>query len=201
MVKKMQKGIQIKRLLLLVTGLLSSKLLCEEYSNKIYAQTYDFTLSSGYVWKSDFHFKNVYGSGIPNLITADICYWLYEFLGLGIKSAYWEKTGRTTVFQQHARIQEVPLILYLKGGIGDRIRGYFALGGGVIFAKERSYLGKIWQIVPGGDIELGVNCFIIKQLYVTAAFDYLFFYKQVSSFHGKRDFGGYGFRLGLGTGF
>ena len=162
-------------------------------------QNFDFALTSGYIWKNDNHFKEVYGRGIPDIITADACYYPWRHGGLGVKASYWHASGKTTVFRQKTNLQEVPLIFYLRGKVGCHLQAYASLGGGAIFVTEKSYLGKARNTVGIGEAEVGINYSACKRFYITTAFRYLF--PRTSINQEKHDFGGYGLRAGLGVSF
>lgn len=155
----------------------------------------DLALSSGFVWKQDGHFKHTYGKGIPNWITIDGCCWFYKHIGLGITTSYWEKEAK----HGHKKMQEVPLVLYLRGKIGGALQGYASLGGGVIFAHEKTGHGTDKKNVGGGQAEIGINYFFSKNYFVTAAGRYLYFRK--SNAGETKNFGGTDLRAGIGVSF
>lgn len=155
---------------------------------------FDLSLSSGFVWKNDAHYKHVYGKRIPNWITLDACGWFYKHIGLGVTTSYWEKEGK----HDH-KLQEVPLILFLRGKIGGALQGFISLGGGVIFAHEHTKHGINKTNVGGGEAEVGINYFFSKNFFATAAGRYLYFRKH---HHGElKNFGGSDLRAGVGVSF
>lgn len=162
-------------------------------------QNFDFALTSGYIWKNDNGFKQVYGNGIPDIITADACYYPWRHWGLGIKTSYWHASGNTTFLKCKTTLQEVPLIFYLRGKVGCRLQAYASLGGGAIFVTEKSYLGKVKDAVGIGEAEVGISYYACKNFYITTAFRYLF--PKISINKEKHDVGGYGLRAGLGFSF
>jgi hypothetical protein len=162
-------------------------------------QHFDFALTSGYIWKNDKHFKQVYGSGIPDIITADACYYPCRYGGLGIKTSYWHASGKTTFLKCKTTLQEVPLIFYLRGKVGCHLQAYASLGGGAIFVNEKSYLGKVKNTVGIGEAEIGLNYSACNRFYITTAFRYLFPKTTVNK--ERHDIGGYGLRAGIGFSF
>lgn len=181
-----------------------SVLLCffYAYSHKTLDDTscFDLACTSGYIWKHDQVFKKIYGQGIPDLITVDGCYYPCCYGGIGLKASYWEKKGCTSCLKQPTRLQEVPLIGYVRARIGTWLQSYISLGGGAIFVREQSYLGCI-KTTPGiGEFEWGFNYYPHKNVYLTTAFRYLF---PRHTYDGVRaaDVGGLGLRAGFGLSF
>lgn len=158
-----------------------------------------FALTTGYVFKhDDCVFKQVYGHGIQNVITADCCQYFWESWGVGAKVSYWRAKGKTTLFKQCTRLREIPITFYLRG-ITDRWcnwQGYASLGGGVVLIKEKSYLGCVEQNKGIGELEVGFNYLLCNCLDFTGAFRYLFssdcFCAQ------KAKIGGFDLRAGIG---
>jgi hypothetical protein len=160
---------------------------------------FDLAFSSGFVWKNDDLFKCVYGSGIVNAITVDGCYYPCTYGGVGLKTAYWGKKGETTILKQCTKLREVPLIAYLKARIGTWLQGYISLGGGVIFVREKSYLGCASTATGIGEAEVGINCHILHSFYITVAANALFPSTKINGH--KAIVGGYGLRAGIGFSF
>lgn len=153
--------------------------------------------TAGYVFKHhDAIFKEVYGRGIPNLITVDGCYFPWETWGLGTKISYWRTKGKTTVLKETTHLQEEPLTFYLRKTVPlNRFQVYASLGGGVIFIQEKSYLGNIKRHKGIGELEVGAHCALWRFLNATAAFRYLF---PRESICGQTvDTGGFDLRAGL----
>lgn len=157
---------------------------------------FDLAFTSGFIWKHDKIFKEVYGHGIPDLITVDACYYPCNYGGIGIKTSFWEKKGRTACLKQCTKLQEVPLIGYLRARIGTWLQGYASLGGGAIFVKEKSYLGSVRTNVGIGEAEVGLNYYPHENVYLTGAFRCLFPRKTCDG--DEIDFGGFGLRGGIG---
>lgn len=168
-------------------------------SNECCPNRFDVALTTGYVWKTDSCFKQVYGKGIQDVITFDGCYRPLDHLGVGIKTSYWQATGKTTARKKHTKIWEVPLLVYLRGIIGEKLQGYASLGGGVIFSQEKSYLGKVKKIAGIAEAEVGMNYYFYQDLYVTGAFRCLF--PKTKKCGERVQLGGYGLRAGLGISF
>lgn len=183
----------IPKNLFLIISLFCSSILAEKPCD---FSLFDLAFTSGYIWKNDHNFKQTYGNGIPDYITADACFYPLTYAGVGVKTSYWEAKGKTMNMNQPAKLYEVPLIGYLRLRYGYWLQGYVSLGGGAIFLKEKSYLGVVTQIVGIGEAEIGFNYFPHTNFYLTGAFRYLF-PRQKSS--GETvDFGGYGLRGGIG---
>jgi len=161
----------------------------------------DGALSAGYVFKHDYKFKDVYGHGMVNIITADGCYYPLQLWGIGAKISYWRAHGHTTFIKRHTTLQEVPVTLYVRR-VKDfccGVRAYVSLGGGVAWIKEKSYLGHA-QLRKGiGEVEIGVNCPVWRGLNITGAVRYLF--PRQSSCGTKVDVGGCDLRAGIGYSF
>lgn len=161
-------------------------------------------LSAGYVIKhADYVFKEVYGRGMANVITADGCYQFWRCMGVGAKVSYWRANGKTTFFKQCTLLQEVPVTFYLRAITYFRncLQLYASLGGGVIWMKEKSYLGCVHKNKGIGEFELGMNYPIWCWLNFTSAFRYLFPREKQCCMTGpgfeKIDVGGFDFRAGL----
>jgi len=181
-------------------SLLSAKSLCDalEMQNSCFTGAF----SAGYVFKHDDHiFREVYGFGMVNVITADGCYYPWQSWGFGAKISYWLANGRTTFFRKHTFLQEVPVTLYVRR-IHDFECGlqiYASLGGGFAWIKEKSYLGHVRQYRGLGEIEVGLNYPVWRCLNITSAFRYLF--PRQSQGPVKVDVGGFDVRAGFGFSF
>lgn len=164
---------------------------------------YDLAFTAGYVFKNDSQFKDVYGHGIINALTADFCYHYWERWGLGAKLSYWRKKGRTTFLQQRAIIQELPITFYLR-----RIKEFncglqlnASLGGGLVWMKEKSYLGKKKLTKGIGELEFGLQYPIWRCLNIVGAFRYLFPPQRQSNVCERTVVGGFDLRAGIGFSF
>ncbi len=157
---------------------------------------FDLAFTSGYIWKHDSIFKQVYGNGIPDFITVDACCYPLPYAGTGIKTSYWQAKGKTTCLKAHTKLQEVPLISYVRARFGYWLQGYVSLGGGAIFIREKSYLGTVHKTVGISEAEIGFNYFPHPNVYLTSACRYLF--PRQKSAGNKADFGGVGLRGGIG---
>lgn len=137
---------------------------------------FNLAFTSGYVFKHDSRFRDIYGQGIINAITADFCYYLRQCWGFGTKLSYWRAKGRTAFLQQRTIIQEVPLVAYLRGiktfDGGTQVYGSF--GGGFVWLKEKSYLASQHTYKGLGEVEVGINSPVWHRLNVTLALRYLF---------------------------
>ena len=160
--------------------------------------------TAGYVFKHDEEFKEIYGPGIANLITVDACYFPFEKWskwGVGTKVSYWKTHGKTTFLKQRTTLQEIPLTFYIRRieDLSCSLQMYASLGGGLIWIKEKSYLGnrKIHKGI--GEAEIGLNYSIYKCLNFTTAIRYLFPAQSICD--QKMDVGGLDLRLGIGFSF
>lgn len=191
----------MKRLFFVVTMFSLSMLRASDGNRDESSKSHYFTaaLSAGYVFKhDDCLFKNVYGEGIANILTADGCYYPGDFWGVGAKIGYWLARGRTTVSHRRTHIQEIPITFYLRGRINCRcgLQPYASVGGGVIFIEERSYLGRVSTHKGIGEGEIGMNYVANNGLTIIGAFRYLFPREMVC---GQRvDVGGFDIRAGIG---
>jgi hypothetical protein len=159
-------------------------------------------LSSGYVFKHNDHaFREVYGYGVGNIITADGCYHPWRSWGIGAKISYWLATGRTTFFKKHTFLQEVPMTLYVRKttDFSCGLQLYASLGGGAVWVKEKSYLGHATKTSGIGEVEAGFHYPICNRISITSAFRYLF--PRQSHGETKVDIGGFDVRAGLGFSF
>lgn len=153
--------------------------------------------TAGYVFKHNHDFKEVYGHGMVNVITADGCFYPLQPLGVGAKISYWRKHGCTTFLKQESLLQEIPVTVYLRGiknfdcGLGL----YGSLGGGFIWLKEKSYLGHITVYKGIGEVEVGLQYAVWDCINVMGAFRYLF---PPQSYNGQKvDVGGSDLRAGI----
>lgn len=166
-------------------------------SLKCETQCFSFALSAGYVFKDDNIFKKVYGNGIVNIITADGCYYPWANWGIGSKISYWSTHGKTTFLKKRTCLEEVPLTFYIRRiqDLSCNFQAYASLGGGIVWVKEKSYLGD-FRIHKGiGELEIGLNLSIWQNLSLTGAVRYLFPRQCVNN--RKMDIGGVDLRLGL----
>lgn len=189
----------MKKILFFLTVIfLSVSSLCNaEIENSCFTSAF----SAGYVLKNDHIFQKVYGSGMGNIITADLCYHPWQSWGIGAKISYWLAVGRTTLFKRRTFLQEVPITFYVRRMI-DFCRGlqlYASLGGGFVWIKESSYLGHPRQCRGIGEVEIGLNYPVCCRVNFTSAFRYLF--PRQSQGSTKADVGGFDLRAGIGVSF
>lgn len=158
--------------------------------------------SAGYVFKNDCKFKEVYGHGIVNIITADGCYYPWDHWGLGAKLSYWRAKGKTTFLKQHSLLQEVPVTLYLRGiknfDCGVQLQG--SLGGGVLWMKEKSYLANTRFYKGIAEVEVGLNYTLWRGIDIVSALRYLFPPQRIVA-GDKVVVGGIDLRAGIGFSF
>ena len=158
-------------------------------------------LSAGYVFKHDCRFKEVYGRGMVNIITADGCYYPWSFLGFGATLSYWRAKGRTTFLRLCTTAQEIPVTFYVRGihEFECRLQLYGSLGAGFAWIKEESYLGDVRLYRGIGELEIGLRYPVWRCLTLMSAFRYVFPpQKQLCK---KFDVGGCDLRAGLGLTF
>lgn len=158
-------------------------------------------LTSGYVFKHDDRFEDVYGRGMINAITADGCYYPWKHWGFGLKTSYLRAKGHTTFLKQHTLAQEVPTTAYLRymKAFNCGLQLQSSLGGGFSWLKEKSYLDNIHTYKGIGEVEVGLNRVVWRCFNVTGAFRYLF---PPQGHNGKRiDVGGCDLRAGIGFSF
>ena len=158
-------------------------------------------VSAGYVFKRDSLFKEVYGLGTVNVITADGCYYPWRYWGIGTKVGYWQANGHTTILKQSSLSQEVPVTFYVRArkNFTCRLQGYASVGVGFIWMREESYLGSVRQLKGIGEAEIGLRCNLWRCLDFTRGFRYLF-PRQLT--HGiQADVGGLDLRGGIGCSF
>lgn len=155
-------------------------------------------LSAGYVFKNDCAFKEAYGHGMVNIITADGCYYPWKHWGFGAKASYWRAKGATSFLKQCSLVQEIPVTLYVRAmkEFRCRLQLYGSLGGGFAWIKDKSYLGNVRTYKGIGEVEVGLNYPLWRFINVIGAFRYVF---PPQSQSGERiDVGGCDLRAGIG---
>ena len=162
---------------------------------------YDLAASTGYVWKGDGHFRDTYAKGIENIITLDTTWWMFRNYGLSLKGSYWAANGTVIGTQESTSIWQVPLALSLKGRIGSRFQAYGSIGVDLILTRESNFLGVANETGWGGEVEAGLNYYIYKQFYITAAIRYIYCRKYITAVQDRADLGGTDLRGGLGVSF
>lgn len=137
---------------------------------------YNIALSSGYVFKHDCRFKEVYGHGMVDIITTDFCYFPWKTWGFGAKMSYWRAEGRTTFLDYCTVAQEIPVTVYAKAAhyFNCDLQVYASLGGGFEWVKEKSYLGCVKVYKGIGEVEVGLHYPLVKFFNFTTAFRYVF---------------------------
>lgn len=163
---------------------------------------------SGYVFKfDDKRFKQVYGQGMGNVITGDICYHpfynnsCWKLWGIGAKISYWLAFGKTTFFKHKTWLQEIPMTAYIRRMFDFKcgLQLYASLGGGAAWIREKSYLGKVSRWRGLGEVEAGLLYPAWCRLDFTSAVRYLF--PRQSQNHRKANVGGLDLRAGIGYSF
>lgn len=181
---------------LLPVSWISHHLVCSEEEEE-QSTCYSTAFSAGYVFKNDCIFKEVYGLGVINTITADGCYYRWNPWGIGAKVSYWRANGCTTFLKCRTLLQEVPVTFYLRRlhDFNCGVQAYASLGGGFIWIKEKSYLGTVQRYRGIGEAEVGLFYSVCRSLNITAAFRYLF--PAQSIYCDKAQVGGYDLRAGI----
>ena len=172
------------------------------YGQILGCDRFQTAFTSGYVFKhSDKIFKKVYGRGMGNVLTADLCYFPWECWGIGGKASYWLAVGKTSFFKRHTTLQEIPLTVYVRRmfDFASGLELYGSLGGGGAWISEHSYRGRVrtWRGV--GEIEAGLFYPAWCRLDFTSAVRYVFPRQRHS--HMKFDVGGFDLRAGIGFSF
>lgn len=155
--------------------------------------------SSGYVFKNDNIFREVYGYGVGNILTADFCYYRWNTWGIGAKASYWLAVGRTTSLRKSTVLQEIPITFYVRKIFDTQcgLRTYASLGGGFAWIGEHSYLGNVSQARGLGEVEIGIHYpFSCRRAVFSTALRYLFPPQKQGFF--KADVGGIDLRAGFG---
>ncbi len=174
----------------------------QSFGKKSEHKKWSTALTSGYVFKNDDEFKQVYGRGMINALTADGCFYPWKHWGFGLKAGYWRAKGRTTFLDQPTLAQEVPMTAYFRYmhafKCGLQLQG--SLGGGFSWIQEKSYfqglLDRVRTYKGIGEVEVGLNYSVWRGINVTGAFRYLF---PPQSQKGERiDVGGCDLRAGIG---
>jgi hypothetical protein len=165
------------------------------------AKSWFSAISAGYVFKHDCSFKNVYGRGIVNMITVDGSYSPWNFWAIGTKISYWRAKGKTSFLKESSLLQEVPVTLYVRRikEFQSALQIYASLGGGVVWVKEKSYLGEVRLHRGIAEVEAGLVYPIVRCINVISAFRYLF--PSQSQSCNKKDLGGFDVRAGIGFSF
>ena len=105
---------------------------------------FDLVASSGYVWKSDRYFKEVYGNGIEDIITLDSTWWISRHYGMGLKGSYWSANGRVIGIPEPTNVWQIPLVFSLKGRIGSTFQVYGSIGVDFIIVCEIGINDSFW---------------------------------------------------------
>ena len=161
-------------------------------------QNHSIAFTSGYVFKhDDALFKQIYGYGMGNLITIDSCYQFKCSWWLGTKLSVWFARGHTPTFKRRTTLTEVPLTFYLGKSISfdNCLQLYAALGGGVTWINENSYLGNAHTTKGIGEVEAGLFYPISCHVNFTSAFRYLFPRQKQNKI--QMDPGGFDLRAGI----
>lgn len=192
----MKKIVRLSFFILVVTSLQLFGKTFEKYE-----AAFDGAVTAGYVFKHDCEFKEVYGSGIINAITADGCYYPWKRWGLGAKLSYWRKKGATSFLQFCSVVQQLPFTFYVRRRKEFRsgLQLYASLGGGIIWTKEKSYLGTVTFTKGIGEAEVGLRYPIWSGVGLTGAFRVLFPSQQQSCQTVR--VGGFDLRAGIGFSF
>ncbi len=185
--------------MLFISSLLLSK------NTEIESLPYTLAFSSGYVFKNDCLFKDIYGFGAINVITTDFCYYPWHVWGLGAKVSYLRAKGHTSFLSFCTLMQEVPVTFYARRAhnFDCGLQLYGSLGGGFALIKEKSYLATITAYKGVGEIEVGLHYKLWECLNFTSAFRYLFprqflnCNKCEAAEHTKIDVGGCDLRAGF----
>lgn len=159
-------------------------------------------LTAGYVFKHDCRFKQVYGRGVTNVITADGCYYPWELWGFGAKLSYWRAKGHTAFLHQCTILQQIPVTLFIRKVHNFeccKLQPYASLGGGFIWTKEKSYLATERTYKGIGEVEVGLNWPVWRCMNVTGAFRYAFPPQKIEG--RTTDIGGCDLRAGIGFSF
>lgn len=175
-----------------------SEVLCHEYDESE-TPCFSLALTTGFVFKhDDCTFKQVYGRGIQNVITADGCYYPWECWGIGAKVSYWREEGKTTLFRECTVLQEIPITAYVRriSDVWCNWQGYLSLGGGAIIIKEKSYIGCVDTHAGVGEFEAGFKYNLCSCFDITGAFRYLFSGDCLCG--NNVDIGGFDLRAGIG---
>ncbi len=177
----------------------SLQLFCRTFEK--YERSFDGALSAGFVFKPECEFKDVYGKGIINAITADGCYYPWKRWGLGAKLGYWRRKGETSFLQFCTVVQQLPFTFYLRRRkeFSSGLQLYASLGGGIIWTKEKSYLGNVTFTKGIGEAEVGLRYPIWKGIGLTGAFRALFPSQRQDG--QKIWVGGFDLRAGIGFSF
>lgn len=159
------------------------------------------TLTSGYVFKSGHIFKEVYGHGLINAITADWCYYPWKMWGFGTKLSYWRGKGETNFLKKKALLQQIPVAFYARfmKDFKSRVQIQCSLGGGFTWIKEKSYKADTTTCKGIGEVEAGLSFPIYKHFALTGSVGYLFPPQKFREH--TIDVGGLDLRAGIGIQF
>lgn len=198
----------MKKIMILILGttllLTSTQLWCKHERVQLNETRFTSAFTAGYVFKyDDCFFKSVYGKGMVNAITFDGCYNPWENVGFGTKVSYWLAKGETTFHKRCTTLYEVPLTFYIRGmgNLACNLRLYGSLGGGVIWSKEKSYLGQVRFTKGIGEAEVGMMYPIWSHILITGAFRVLFPRQSLCDGSPIVNIGGCDLRAGIGFAF
>ena len=175
---------------------------CILWATPLWAGNMYAALGAGYHSKSDPYYEKVYGEGTVNT-TLDLGVRVSGNLALGIKVSYFAKQGETLLFQEEARLRQIPAAVYAKAFIpmGKKFRGYASLGTAYLFYKEESYIGRITDGHFGWEIEGGLEYLLGKNLYLLSALRHQSFRVSFADIEETQQLGGTDLRLGIGVTF
>jgi len=194
----------MKKIMILILGITSMPLWGKHERVQLSDTYFTGAFTAGYVFKyDDCLFKEVYGTGMVNAITADFCYNPWENVGFGTKVSYLFAKGETTFQKRCTRLHEVPWTFYVRGmgNLACNLRLYASLGGGPVWIKESSYLGSPRFTKGIGEAEIGMMYPVWSHLIITSAFRVLFPRQSLCDGGPKVNIGGCDLRAGIGFAF
>jgi len=198
------RHLSIIRNLIICSIFLSTHVWCKYERVELRDTRFTSAFTAGYVFKyDDCWFKEIYGTGMVNAITADFCYTPWEYVGFGTKVSYFRAKGETNFHKRCTFLYEVPFTFYASGmwHLRCNLRLYGSLGGGVVWIKEKSYLGTVHATKGIGEAEIGAVYPVWSHLIITGAFRVLFPRQSLCDGGPKVNIGGCDLRAGIGFAF
>ncbi len=198
-----------------------------EVVKEIFRPKHEISVSSGYVYKSDRHYQSIYGDGIHNMVTVDAAVFPYKYLGVGLQAAYWHSEARNygceptkladeekddlstenhpltihRIRKTNFKMHQVPVLVHLKAHLGENFQPYIAVGGGVIFTKERANQRESSRVSPALSLEVGAAYHFLPQTKAILSLQWINSHKKLNGYKRNSDLGGKSIRFGLGASF
>ncbi|GEM_PF-6126385 len=155
---------------------------------------------AGYHEKEDSYYREVYQGGILPL-GLGIEYQAARNLSFSVTGELLNKEGRTPLAKKKTTLQQVPLLFMVKVSQGERFKIFLSFGPGVLWFREKSYLGEVKDSLWGVAGSVGVTREISRTLFFRICGRYLWFKKRFESLGENQSLGGGEILASLGVKF